>query len=157
MASDQAAHSPDPASHVNAIGLEGVVTVESANCGHGTRTKKCRLLFAELKITWITCKEFRHNLQAGPHVRLYSVRFGIAVRLTARHSHTMAYLQCELPDLQQDSMPPDPEMVDLIRQAYLEGLIDGSRAELACLWAQNCAICARDLDQTLPKFTGRQI
>ncbi len=30
-------------------------------------------------------------------------------------------------------MPPDPELVDLIEQAFLEGQIDGQKADLAYL------------------------
>ncbi len=30
--------------------------------------------------------------------------------------------------------PPDPESVDLIEQAFLEGQIDGQKADLAYLW-----------------------
>lgn len=33
-------------------------------------------------------------------------------------------------------MPPAEEMVDLIEQAFLEGQIDGRRADLAYLWLQ---------------------
>ena len=29
-------------------------------------------------------------------------------------------------------MPPDPELVDLIERAFLEGQIDGLRADLTC-------------------------
>jgi hypothetical protein len=32
------------------------------------------------------------------------------------------------------AMPPDEELVDLIEQAFLEGQIDGGRADLAYLW-----------------------
>ena len=55
----------------------------------------------------------------------------------------MSCLHCELPNLLQESMPPDRELVDLIEQAYLAGQIDGQKAELANLWAQNCADCSR--------------
>ena len=37
-------------------------------------------------------------------------------------------------ELLQASSPPDPELVDLIEWAFLEGQIDGSRADLACSW-----------------------
>jgi hypothetical protein len=51
----------------------------------------------------------------------------------------MSCLNCELPNLLHDSMPPDPELVDLIEQAFLEGQIDGQKAGLAylCLVAEN--------------------
>ena len=37
-------------------------------------------------------------------------------------------------ELLRASMPPDEELVDLIEWAFLEGQIDGSRADLAYLW-----------------------
>ncbi len=45
----------------------------------------------------------------------------------------MSCLQCELPELLEQTRPPDPELVDLIEQAYVEGQIDSKRAELAYL------------------------
>jgi len=39
-------------------------------------------------------------------------------------------------DLLESSIPPDPELVDLIEWAFLEGQIDGQRADLAYLWLQ---------------------
>ena len=39
-------------------------------------------------------------------------------------------------------MPPDPEFVDLIEQAFIEGQIDSQKADLAYLWIQaKRAIC----------------
>ncbi|MDA0680685.1 MAG: hypothetical protein O3A13_03935 [Proteobacteria bacterium] len=43
----------------------------------------------------------------------------------------MSCLQCELPEILEATRPPDPELVDLIEQAFLEGQIDSQRAELA--------------------------
>ena len=43
----------------------------------------------------------------------------------------MSCLHCELPNLLHDSMPPDPDLVDLIEQAFLEGQIDSQKADLA--------------------------
>jgi hypothetical protein len=48
----------------------------------------------------------------------------------------MPCLQCELPNLLLESCPPDPELVDLIEQAFLDGQIDSLAAELAYLWIQ---------------------
>lgn len=48
-------------------------------------------------------------------------------------AHSMPCLQCELPDLLLASMPPDPDLVDLIEQAFLERQIDGLKADLAYL------------------------
>ncbi len=46
----------------------------------------------------------------------------------------MPCLKCELPYLLEVSRPPDPELVDLIEQAFLEGQIDSQKADLAYLW-----------------------
>lgn len=45
------------------------------------------------------------------------------------HAHRMSCLECELPDLLAVSGPPDPALVDLIEQAFLEGKIDNQKAE----------------------------
>ena len=45
----------------------------------------------------------------------------------------MPCLKCDLPELLEQSMPPDPELVDLIEQAFIEGQIDSQEAELAYL------------------------
>ena len=37
-------------------------------------------------------------------------------------------------ELLRGSAPPDEELVDLIEQAFLEGQIDGLKADLAYLW-----------------------
>ena len=42
-------------------------------------------------------------------------------------------VSCKLPSRLLESRPPDPEMVDLIRWAFIEGQIDRQEAELA-LW-----------------------
>ncbi len=51
----------------------------------------------------------------------------------------MSCFQCDLPELLEASRPPDPELVDLIEQAFLEEQIDGQKADLAylCLVAEN--------------------
>jgi hypothetical protein len=41
--------------------------------------------------------------------------------------------QCELPNLLEESMPPDPELVDLIERAFIDGQIDSQVADLAYL------------------------
>ncbi len=48
----------------------------------------------------------------------------------------MPCLFCELPNLLANSMPPDPDLVDLIENAFIEGQIDrlDLEAELAYLW-----------------------
>ncbi len=52
------------------------------------------------------------------------------------HARRMSCIQCDLSAILEQSRPPDPELVDLIEQAYLEGQIDTERAELAYLWIQ---------------------
>jgi len=46
----------------------------------------------------------------------------------------MRCLQCDLADLLEASRPPDPEMVDLIGQAFLERQNDRLKADLAYSW-----------------------
>jgi len=46
----------------------------------------------------------------------------------------MICLHCELPDLLEISMPPDPELVDMIEQGFLAGQIDSQKAEQAYVW-----------------------
>ncbi len=48
----------------------------------------------------------------------------------------MLCLQCELPRILEETMPPDSEFVDLIEEAFLVGQIDGQRADLAYLQLQ---------------------
>ena len=57
----------------------------------------------------------------------------LAVRVWTDHAHRMPCLKCELPYLLEASRPPDPELVDLIEQAFMEGQIDSQKAELAYL------------------------
>ena len=45
----------------------------------------------------------------------------------------MSCLHCDLSELLEQTRPPDPELVDLIDQAFLEGQIDSRKAELAYL------------------------
>ncbi len=57
----------------------------------------------------------------------------LAVRVWTDHAYKMPCLKCELPYLLEVSRPPDPELVNLIEQAVLEGQIDSQKAELAYL------------------------
>ncbi len=44
----------------------------------------------------------------------------------------------DLSELLEQTRPPDPELVDLIEWAFLEGQIDGQKADLAyCLLQAN--------------------
>ena len=47
------------------------------------------------------------------------------------HAHRMS---CDLSELLERTRPPDAELVDLIEQAFLEGQINGQKADLAYLW-----------------------
>ncbi len=42
-------------------------------------------------------------------------------------------MSCNLFELLERTRPPDPELVDLIERAFLEGQIDELRADLAYL------------------------
>jgi len=46
----------------------------------------------------------------------------------------MPCLQCELPKILEETRPPDPDMVDMIERAFIEGQIDSQVAELTYLW-----------------------
>jgi hypothetical protein len=46
----------------------------------------------------------------------------------------MSCLHCDPSEILELARPPDPELVDLIEQAFLDGLIDGQKADLAYLW-----------------------
>ena len=43
----------------------------------------------------------------------------------------MSCLRCDLSELLEQTRPPDPELIDLIEQAFLEGQIDGERTDLS--------------------------
>jgi len=45
----------------------------------------------------------------------------------------MPCLQCELPKILEETRPPDPDMLDLIEQTFLEGQIDSRMTDLAYL------------------------
>ena len=43
----------------------------------------------------------------------------------------MSCLHCDLSEILEQTRPPDPELVDLIEQAFIEGQIDSQEADLA--------------------------
>ena len=45
----------------------------------------------------------------------------------------MSCIHCDLSEILEQTRPPDPELVDLIEQAFLEGQIGSRKAELAYL------------------------
>jgi hypothetical protein len=55
----------------------------------------------------------------------------LAARVSTDHAYGMLCLRCELPQLLEASRPPDPELVGLIEQAFIEGQIDGQKTDLA--------------------------
>ncbi len=61
----------------------------------------------------------------------------------------MPCLKCELPYLLEVSRPPDPELVDLIEQAFIEGQIDSQKAEQAYLSLMNWQDCCANSPQEL--------
>ncbi len=48
----------------------------------------------------------------------------------------MSCLHCDLSERLEQTRPPDPEMVDLIEQAFVDGQIGSQAANLAYLWLQ---------------------
>ena len=58
----------------------------------------------------------------------------LAVRIWTDHAHRKQCLQCELPYLLEVARAPDPELVDLIEQAFIERQINSQKADLAYLW-----------------------
>ncbi len=48
----------------------------------------------------------------------------------------MSCLQCDLSEILEQTRPPDPELVDLIEKAFLEGQSDSRKAELAYTYLQ---------------------
>ena len=65
----------------------------------------------------------------------------LAVRVWTDHAHRMSCLQCDLSEILEQTRPPDPELVDLIEQTFVEGQIDSQKADLAyfCLWSLEIA------------------
>ena len=56
-------------------------------------------------------------------------------------------MSCDLSEILERTRPPDPELVDLIEQAFPEGRLDGHRADLAyLLLEQISAFCTRDIN-----------
>jgi hypothetical protein len=67
----------------------------------------------------------------GTHFSTNSLNSDKAVDAQPGHACRMS---CDLSELLEQSRPPDKELVDLIEQAFLEGQIDGQRADPAHLW-----------------------
>lgn len=59
---------------------------------------------------------------------------GSAVCRARLHGRSMSCLYRNLPNLLEASMPPDPELVDLIKWAFLDDQIDGQSSDLAYTW-----------------------
>jgi hypothetical protein len=63
----------------------------------------------------------------GTHIRLY--------RLIIDLDTLEGWCQANgVEELLRAAMPPDEQMLDLIERAFLEGQIDGRRADLAYFW-----------------------
>ncbi len=45
----------------------------------------------------------------------------------------MSCFHCDLSAILEQTRPPDPELVDLIEKAFIQGQIDSQKAELAYL------------------------
>ena len=57
----------------------------------------------------------------------------LAARVWTGHAHGMSCLHCDLSELLEQTRPPDPDLVDLIEQAFIDGQIDSQVADLAYL------------------------
>ncbi len=70
-------------------------------------------------------------------IRLVS---GPASNPLSDHAHRMS---CDLSEILERTRRPDAELVDLIEKAFLEGQINGQKADLACSWllAKNTDLC----------------
>jgi hypothetical protein len=57
----------------------------------------------------------------------------------------MSCLHCDLSEILEQTKPPDPELVNLIEHAFIDGQIGSRTADLAYLWlmgkipTQECA------------------
>jgi hypothetical protein len=54
--------------------------------------------------------------------------------LRVDQARKMSCLHCDLSEILELARPPGPDLVDLIGQAFVDGLIDGQKADLAYLW-----------------------
>ena len=54
------------------------------------------------------------------------------------HAYRMSCLQCDLSEILEQTKPPDPELVDLIEKAFIQGQIDSRTADLTYLWLLGC-------------------
>ena len=70
----------------------------------------------------------------GTHFSKKGLVSGSASNPRSGHAFRMLCLECQLPYLLEASRPPDPDLVDLIEQSFLEGQIDSQKAELAYLF-----------------------
>ena len=68
--------------------------------------------------------------------------------LPASHTRQMSCIECDLTEILEESRLPDPEMIDLIEKAFLEGQIDGLDADSAYSWLS--AKMAQFRTKTLP-------
>ncbi len=50
------------------------------------------------------------------------------------HARRMSCIHCDPSEILEQTRPPDPELVDLIEQAFIQGKIDSNAADLAYLW-----------------------
>ena len=75
-----------------------------------------------------------HPLPDGTHFNKNILVFRQASDPQSGHADKMS---CDLSKMLERTRPPDPELVDLIEQAFLEGQIDGQKADQAYLWLMN--------------------
>ncbi len=69
-----------------------------------------------------------HSLPDGTHLSKNILNSRQVSNSQSGHADKMS---CDLSEILEQTRPPDPELVDLIEQAFLEGQIDGQSADLA--------------------------
>ena len=64
----------------------------------------------------------------------FSPNFLVSEQASIAQSGHADRMSCDLSEILERTRPPDPELVDLIEQAFLEGRINGQKADLAYIW-----------------------
>ncbi len=67
---------------------------------------------------------------------------------------TQSCLHYDLSEILEQTRPPDPDLVDLIEQAFLEGQIDSKTAELAYLWSMGKILTQKHAQTSIGLFTS---
>jgi hypothetical protein len=79
--------------------------------------------------------KFAPPMQGAHFIWIWLVsRVGSSPRVD--HARKMSCLRCDLSEILELARPPDPDLVDLIEQAFLARQIDGQKADLAFYWLE---------------------